>query len=64
MQITMPDRSVRTCPSATTTVEQVLLGLAINPLDVMVVRGGRLLAETAVLDDSDEIRIIMVSHGG
>jgi sulfur carrier protein len=64
MRIIMPDRTVRDCPGNPATVEQLLLGLGINPLEVMVTRGGKLLPETAPVDENDEIRIIMVSHGG
>lgn len=64
MRIIMPDRTVRTCSFTPATVEQLLLGLGINPLEVMVTRSGRLLPESAPVADDDEIRIIMVSHGG
>jgi sulfur carrier protein ThiS len=64
MRIIMPDRTERDCPAKPATVEQLLLGLGINPLEVMVTRGGKLLPETAPVHENDEIRIIMVSHGG
>lgn len=64
MRIIMPDGTVRNHSQNMATVENLLLGLGINPLEVMVTRGGKLLPETAPLDDEDEIRIIMVSHGG
>jgi len=64
MRIVMPDGTVRTCSGSPATVEQLLIGLGINPLEVMVTRGGKLLPENAPVDDGDEIRIIMVSHGG
>ena len=64
MRIIMPDRTIRTCSGNPVTVEQVLTELGINPLEVMVTRSGKLLPETAAVDETDEIRIIMVSHGG
>ena len=64
MHIIMPDKTVRTCSGKPATVEQLLLDLGINPLEVMVTRKGKLLPETTPVEESDEIRIIMVSHGG
>jgi sulfur carrier protein ThiS len=64
MHIIMPDKTVRTPSGKPATVEQLLLDLGINPLEVMVIRSGRLLPETAPVQEADEIRIIMVSHGG
>jgi sulfur carrier protein ThiS len=64
MQIIMPDRTVRNCHGSPATVEHLLLDLGINPLEVMVIRKGKLLPETAPVEESDEIRIIMISHGG
>ena len=64
MHVTMPDKTVRTCSGETATVEQLLLQLGINPIEVMVIRNGTLLPETAVVEVGDDIRIIMVSHGG
>ena len=64
MRIIMPDRTIRSCSGNPATVEQLLLDLGINPLEVMVTRNGRLLPETSPVTDDDEIRIIMVSHGG
>ena len=64
MRIIMPDRTERVCLGKPVTVEQLLLELGINPLEVMVTRGGKLLPETAPVHVQDELRIIMVSHGG
>jgi sulfur carrier protein len=64
MHIILPDKTVRTCSGELATVEQLLLDLGINPLEVMVIRNGKLLPETASVREDDEIRIIMVSHGG
>ncbi len=46
------------------TVEQVLVGLGINPIEVIVSRNGRLVPDDAVVSGDDEIRIIRIAHGG
>jgi len=64
MRIIMPDKTVRECPGGMGTVEEVLLSLGLNPVGVMVIRGTRLVPESAPVSDGDELRIITVSHGG
>jgi len=64
MRIIMPDKTVRECPAGMGTVEEVLLALGLNPVGVMVIRGDKLVPESAPVSDDDELRIITVSHGG
>lgn len=64
MKIIFPDRTCRETPLASMTVEALLRDLGINPLEVLVSRNGTLVTEDAVAEDSDEIRIIRIAHGG
>lgn len=64
MQITLPDKSVRTFPAASVPIEALLLELGINPTTVIVVKNGRVVPEDVTAELGDEIRILRVSHGG
>ncbi len=64
MQIILPDKSVRTVPATSAPIEAILLELGINPTTVIVVKNGKVVPEDVTADDSDEIRILRVSHGG
>jgi sulfur carrier protein len=64
MKLILPDRSVKEIDPGPATVEAVLAQEGINPLDVMVVRDGKLLTEDTPVDSDDELRILRISHGG
>jgi sulfur carrier protein len=64
MKLILSDRDVRIFEHSPAPVEQILLEQGINPLEVIVSRNGKLLSEDAVIQTSDEIRIIRIAHGG
>ena len=64
MKLILSDRDVRIFEHSPAPVEQILLEQGINPLEVIVSRNGNLLSEDAVIQTSDEIRIIRIAHGG
>lgn len=64
MRIILPDRSVRTFPGDTLTIEQILAELGMNAASVIVVKNGKIVPEDDSAGENDEIRIIRVAHGG
>jgi sulfur carrier protein len=64
MKLILPDRTIRAVDPASAPVEEILLREGINPLDVMVTRNGRLVTEDTIVGGDDEIRLILISHGG
>ena len=64
MNLILPDRSTRVLDPAPATVEAILQREGINPLEVMVVRDGKLITEDTLVSGDDVIRIIRISHGG
>jgi sulfur carrier protein len=64
MKLILSDRDVRIFEHSPAPVEQILLEQDINPLEVIVSRNGKLLSEDAVIQTSDEVRIIRIAHGG
>lgn len=64
MKLILPDRSIRAIDPAPATVEAILENEGINPLEVMVVRDGKLIPEDTLVSGDDELRIIRISHGG
>ena len=64
MRLILPDRSERDLATAPATVDNLLRELGISPPEVLVCRNGMLVPEDACLDDSDEVRLIRIAHGG
>jgi len=64
MLLILPDKSTRHIETAPLPLEAILLAEGINPLEVMASRDGRLITEDTVVTNADEIRIILISHGG
>jgi sulfur carrier protein len=64
MKLILSDQEVRIFEHSPAPVEQILLEQDINPLEVIVSRNGKLLSEDAVIQASDEVRIIRIAHGG
>lgn len=46
------------------TVRDTLLKLGINPESVLVVRGGKLINETAIVRKDDSLKLVAVVSGG
>jgi sulfur carrier protein len=64
MKIIMPGGELQVIDQGPSSVEQILSGLGINPLEVIVSREGILVPEDTVVGADDEIRVIRISHGG
>ena len=64
MKLIFSDQDIRVFEHSPAPVEQILLEQNINPLEVIVSRNGQLLSEDAVIQTSDEVRIIRIAHGG
>ena len=64
MKLILPDKKTIDIDRVPAPVEKVLLELGINPLEVIVVRNGKMISEDTVVQADDEIRIIRIAHGG
>ena len=64
MRLILPDGTVRTIGTGPVPVDRILLAEGINPLEVMVTRGGTLVTGDAIVENGDEIRLIRIAHGG
>ena len=64
MKIHLLDGTALTFDGSSATVARVLVSLGVNPVEVIVSRGGKVIPEDAVIGPDDEVRIIRVSHGG
>ena len=64
MKLLLPDRSVRVLDMSPSTLEAILLGAGINPLEVIASRDGILITEDTVIGPDDEIRLLRIAHGG
>ena len=64
MKLILPDQKTIDIDRVPAPVEKVLLELGINPLEVIVVRNGKMISEDAVVQADDEIRVIRIAHGG
>lgn len=64
MRIVLPDGSRKEMAVENTTIEDVLRRLGINPVEVIVAKNGRIVSEEETVDAGDDLKIIMVVHGG
>jgi sulfur carrier protein ThiS len=64
MKLILPDNIIRVLEHSRAPVEQILLEEGINPLDVLLSRGGKLISEDTVVEADDVIRVIRIAHGG
>ena len=64
MKLILPDQKTIDIDRVPAPVEKVLLELGINPLEVIVVRNGKIISDDTVVQADDEIRIIRIAHGG
>jgi sulfur carrier protein len=64
MKLILPDQKTIDIDRVPAPVEKVLLELGINPLEVIVVRNGKMISEDTVVQADDEIRVIRIAHGG
>lgn len=64
MLIVLPDGSRKEMAVDDTTIEDVLKRLGINPVEVIVVKNGKIVSEEETADSGDELKIVRVVHGG
>lgn len=64
MKIILPDKSCRDAGPGPVTVDVLLRDLGFDPIEVIVARNGTLVTEDAVVEKTDEVRIIRIAHGG
>ncbi len=64
MKIILPDGSRKEMAVEDTTIEDVLRRLGINPVEVIVAKNGKIVSEEETADPGDELKIVMVVHGG
>lgn len=64
MKLILPDRSTRDIDHAMVSVDALLKELGLNPLEVLVSRNGTLVPDDAPVENTDEVRIIRIAHGG
>jgi len=64
LKIILPDGSRKEIALVDTTVEDVLRRLGINPVEVIVAKNGKIVSEEETVDPEDELKIVMVVHGG
>jgi sulfur carrier protein ThiS len=64
MKLILPDQKTITIDRVPSPIEKVLLEMEINPLEVIVVRNGKMISDDTVVQAEDEIRIIRIAHGG
>ena len=64
MKLILTDKEILIPEHDPVPVEKILLERGINPLEVIVTRNKKMISEDTVVEADDEIRIIMVAHGG
>lgn len=64
MLLYLPDGKPRHVPGDPRTIGSLLIECGINPLEVIVTLHGRPVPEDAIVSGDDEVRIIIVAHGG
>ncbi|MDD1691456.1 MAG: MoaD/ThiS family protein [Methanoregula sp.] len=64
MKIILPDKTSRETKAGPVTVEALVRDLGFDPIEVIVARNGTLVTEDAVVENTDEVRIIRIAHGG
>ena len=64
LKIVLPDGSRKEMAVENTAIEDVLKCLGINPVEVIVAKNGRIVSEEETAGAGDELKIIMVVHGG
>jgi sulfur carrier protein len=64
MKLILPDQKTIDIDRVPVPVEKVLLELGIYPLEVIVVRNGKMISEDTLVQADDVIRIIRIAHGG
>ncbi len=64
MRILFPDGHEEEIPARGRTIEAVLLGIGMNPAELLISRGETIIPEDTIGIDEDTIHLIRISHGG
>jgi sulfur carrier protein ThiS len=64
MKIKLPDKSEKIFSPKSYLIEDIVTELGYNPGSVIVVKNGHIVPEDITAEESDELRVILVSHGG
>ncbi|NLL10909.1 MAG: MoaD/ThiS family protein [Methanomicrobiales archaeon] len=64
MRLILPDQRELQLEVNQRTIEEILIGMSIDPLTTLVSRGGEIIPEDTIPKEDDIIKIIQISHGG
>ena len=64
MKIALPDGSRKEMTVESTSIEDLLKELGINPVEVIVAKNGKIVSEEETAGLADELKIVRVVHGG
>jgi len=64
MKIILPDKSRKELLVTEALIENILNDLGINPIEVVVVKNGRIVSELESIKEGDEVKVIRIVHGG
>ncbi|HPY59789.1 MAG TPA: thiamine S protein [Methanospirillum sp.] len=64
MRLILPDQRELQLEVNQRTIEEILIGMSIDPLTILVSRGGEIIPEDTIPKEDDIIKIIQISHGG
>lgn len=64
MRVIYPDGRVKEVEITEMPIEDLLEELGINPVEVIIAKNGKIVPEDDVVRSDDEIKIMVVKHGG
>ena len=64
MRVIYPDGKVKEIEIKEMPIEDLLDELGINPVEVIIAKNGEIVPEDDIVRNEDELKIIMVKHGG
>mgnify|MGYP002153785282 CR=1 FL=1 len=64
MRVIYPDGRVKEVEITEMPIEDLLEELGINPVEVIIAKNSKIVPEDEMVRNEDELKIIMVKHGG
>ncbi len=64
MRVIYQDGRVKEMEITEMPIEDFLEEIGINPVEVIIAKNGKIVPEDEMVSNDDEIKIIMVKHGG
>ena len=64
VRVIYPDGKVKEIEIKEMPIEDLLDELGINPVEVIIAKNGEIVPEDDIVRNEDELKIIMVKHGG